>query len=142
MGNQVVASDALRVFFEKFAVTSDRCLDAISLSEELGWETAYSPDSADATRWTALREAPGSDLFGLTWLPETRTARVTQGRISVEVRPGHATAILGKRHIPLTAAPLIEDGRLLVPTAFAQLLPRLLTRGRQLEPIPLPHLPT
>lgn len=143
MGGLGVAGEALAAFFEKFAAASDRLEDAVRLAEELGWETARSGDtSTPSTQWTALRKADGSNGFTVTWLPDSATARVVRGKISLEVQVGRRVAVLGERRIPLTAPARLEHGRMLVPRSFAQLLPRLLAQGRQLDPIPLEPLAT
>jgi hypothetical protein len=136
MGDTAAAGSALAEFFEKYGATSDRLDDAVKLGEEWGWEGVLKEDGA--TQYAGLRQAAGEAT--VTWLPKSGTARVTRGRLSVEVVAGRRVAVLGSRRIPLTAAPRVEKGRMLVPASFAELLPQLLVRGRELELIPLPHL--
>lgn len=87
-------------------------------------------------------ELSGDSQSQITWLPDSATARVIRGKISLDVQAGRRVAVLGDRRIPLTAPARLEHGRMLVPRSFAQLLPRLLAQGRQLDPIPLEHLAT
>ncbi|MFB3880255.1 MAG: tetratricopeptide repeat protein [Armatimonadota bacterium] len=137
MGDTAAASEALTEFLERFAPTSDRLADAVKLADELGWETASARSGSRQVDWTGLREVADNDRANVTWLPESGVARVTRGRLSVEVREGRRVAALGNGQIPLTVSPQTKDGRLLVPASFAKLLPRLLREGRAFDPIPV-----
>ncbi len=138
MGDMETAAGALAEFFEQYGATSDRLGDAVKLGEDWEWEGLLTDDlSAD---YVALRQESDGSQSHITWLPKSGTARVTQGRISIDLVAGRRVAVLGNRRIPLTAAPRVEEGRMLVPASFADLLPQLLGRGREFEPVPLPHL--
>lgn len=144
-GNVPAASNALVEFMGRFGATSDRLADAVKLSEQLGWESASAPRKAAPEQWASLREAADASAARATWMAGSGAARVTRGRLSVEIRPGRPTAVVGKRRIPLTAPPRLEGERLMVPASFAALLPRLLREGRTFDPVPaggpVPALP-
>lgn len=140
MGDMEAAGAALADFFEQYGGVSDRLGDAVKLGEKWGWEGVLTDDVS--AEYVALRELAGESQSQITWLPDSATARVIRGKISLDVQVGRRVAVLGDRRIPLTAPARLEQGRMLVPRSFAQLLPRLLAQGRQLAPIPLEHLAT
>ncbi len=138
MGDMAAAAAALAEFFERYGAISDRLGDAVKLAEEWGWEGVLTDDVS--AEYVALREVSSDGQSQITWLSKSGTARVTQGRVSIDLVAGRRVAVLGDRRIPLTAAPRIENGRMLVPASFANLLPQLLLRGREFDPVLLPHL--
>lgn len=129
------ARQALVLFFDHFAPTSQHLAQAVYLSEELEWEEKYTGPGSLPTEWVPV------DDIGLplraTMIPLAGPATVlfTYGETIVEVQAGRDTANLGAHRVPFTHRPKLDGGRVFVPASFARLLPRLLERGSEVYPV-------
>ena len=129
------ARQALVLFFDHFAPTSQHLAQAVYLSEELEWEEEYTGPGSFDTEWVAVDDIALPPRARMIPLAGPGTVLFTYGETVVEVRAGRNTANLGAHRVPLTHRPRLDGGRLLVPASFARLLPRLLERGNEVYPI-------
>jgi hypothetical protein len=123
------ARQALAVFFDRFAPTSQHLDQAIYLSEDLDWGEEYTGPGSLTADWVAVDDTALPPRARMIPLAGPRTVLFACGETVVEVQAARRTANLGAHRVPCTHRPKLDGGRLFVPASFARLLPRLLERG-------------
>jgi tetratricopeptide (TPR) repeat protein len=129
------ARQALVLFFDHFAPTSQHLAQAVYLSERLEWEEEYTGPGRFDVEWVAVDDIALPPRARMIPLAGPGTVLFTYGETVVEVQAGRDTANLGPHRVPLTHRIKLDGGRLLVPASFARLLPRLLVRGSEVYSI-------
>ncbi len=117
MGERDRARQALTLFFDRFAPTSQHLAQAVYLSERLEWEEEYRGPASRQSEWVPVDDIGLPLRARMIPLAGPGTVLFTYGETIVEVQAGRDTANLGPHRVPLTHRAELDGGRLLVPAS-------------------------